>query len=138
MSSYHPWRALRGMAGWTFRVALLPAGVLGLTDHMTRTITLAPGQTQRQRRSTIAHEIVHAERAPFPVEHSRLEERIVDQLSARRLVPFAVLLDAAKWARNLQELAEECWVDEATIVVRLQHLHPAERAHLSAALADPL
>ena len=133
---YHPWRTLREMGGWTLLIAHLPAGVLGVTDHATRTIVLAPGQTQRQRRCTIAHEIAHAEREPFPVEHSAAEERVVDVLAARRLIPFDRLLDAWRWARDLTELADELWVDEATLAVRLAHLHPSERTKLKEASDD--
>lgn len=118
------------MAGWTLHFSHLPAGVLGLTDHSNRTITLARGLTQAQRRSTVAHEVAHAERPPFHPRYTHLEERAVDQLAARRLVPFDVLVDGCRWARSIPELAEECWVDEDTIRIRLAHLHPSERTRL--------
>jgi hypothetical protein len=136
MSNYHPWRVLRGMADWTLHIVSLPPGLLGVTDHGSRTILVAAGQTQRQRRCTVAHEIAHAERAPFPGGHSDYEERIVDQLAARRLIPFDALLDACRWAHNLHELADELWVDEATVRVRLEHLHPSERIKLKEVLDD--
>jgi hypothetical protein len=136
MSNYHPWRALRGLADWTLVIAALPPGLLGLTDHASRTILLAEGQTQRQRRCTIAHEIAHVERGPIPREHTVREEREVDQLTARRLIPFERLMDACRWARNLHELADELWVDEETVTTRLAHLHPSERLKLREVLHD--
>ena len=125
-----------GMGGWTWRIARLPPGMLGWTDHQAMTITLAPGQTQRQLRCTVAHEIGHAERPPFVACYTAMEERFVDQMAARRLVPVEQLLDAHRWAHNLAELADECWVDEPTILVRLQYLCPSERLKLMVGLDD--
>ena len=58
------------------------------------------------------------------------------QAVARRLIPFEALLDAARWARNVHELADELWVDEDTVRVRLAHLHPSERMKIMAMRAE--
>lgn len=116
--------------------ATLPAGVLGLTDHREHTITLAAGMTQAQRRSTIAHELEHAARPPFLRCYAAAEERVVDRLAARRLIGLEELVDACRWAHNLHELADECWVDEDTMRTRLEHLRPGERAELVEVLSN--
>lgn len=131
---WHPYRALP--SEWRLRITRLPDGLLGLTDHSARTVTLTAGMTQAQRRSTMAHEIGHVERGPVPEHIEHIEERAVDVLAARRLIPLEQLIDAARWARCTHELAEDLWVDEATLRVRLDHLHPSERMRLVDALRE--
>lgn len=58
------------------------------------------------------------------------QEAVVDQTAAHLLIPLDALTDALRWAHNLAELADELWVDEATVRTRLDHLHPSERAWL--------
>lgn len=132
----HPWRSLRALTDWTLHWSDLGDEVLGETDYDRRTVTLATGMTQAQRRSTIAHEVTHIERGPVPDFLWPREELHVDRLTARRLIPWPALLDACRWARTLEELAEELWVDEATAECRLQHLHPSERTKLMEVWAD--
>lgn len=112
--------------------AHLPPGQVGETCYVTQTITLARGQTQAQRRSTMAHELLHAER-PAPLESlAEKDEHQVTVEAARRLIPFPALLDALRWARTMHELADELWVDEDTVQTRLEHLHPSERTKIRA------
>lgn len=110
--------------------------LLGRTDFDSRTVTLAKGMTQAQRRSTIAHETVHIERGPVPAWLQSREEVQVDQVAARRLIAWPDLLDACRWARTVHELAEELWVDEDMVMCRLRHLHPSERTKLMEVWAD--
>lgn len=127
---HHPWRGLRRLSGWTLKFAPLPDGQLGETCFVSQTITLAPGQTQAQRRSTIAHEVIHAERPVFLESLRDKEEHWVTVEAARRLIAFEDLLVALRWARSVHELAEELWVDEGTVRARLAHLHPSERTKI--------
>lgn len=136
MHRHHPWRSLRALTDWTLHWADLGDDLLGETDHDRRTVTLTTGMTQAQRRATIAHEVVHAERGSVPRWMQAREESHVDQIAARRLIEWPALLDACRWARTLEELAEELWVDEATAECRLQHLHPSERTKLMEVWAD--
>ena len=106
--------------------------LLGRTDFDSRTVTLAKGMTQAQRRSTIAHETAHIERGPVPAFLQPREEAQVDQLAARRLISFDALAAAAVWAHTVEELAEELWVDVDTMLCRLRHLHPSERTKITA------
>lgn len=129
---HHPWRGLRALTEWTLHFGELPDGELGATCYESQTITLAPGQSQAQRRSTIAHEVVHAERPAFLESLRDKEEHWVSAEAARRLIPFEALVEALRWARSVHELAEELWVDEATVHDRFKHLHPSERTKLVA------
>ncbi len=110
---HHPWRALRSLFEWTLHWRDLPEGVLGVTDHRRRTITLTTGMTQAERRSTIAHEVTHAERGPVPRHLAAREERIVDH-----------------------QLADELWVDVGMVRARLAGLTDAETVEVNRRLDD--
>lgn len=131
---YHPWRALRALVEWTYDTGALPEGTLGVTDFEARTITLAHGLTQAERRATIAHEVLHVERGPTVDSLEAREERWVEQEAARRLISYEALAHAVLWAHTVEELADELWVDVDTVLCRLRHLHPSERTKLTAAL----
>lgn len=137
---HHPWRVFRGLTEWTLRVAPLPEGVAGLTCWRSRTVTVAPGLLQAQRRSTIAHEVEHVLRGPTLRGEwwQAREEAAVERAAARKLIGLDALADALAWAHSLAEAAEELWVDEALLRCRLGHLHPAERAWLGRRLPQPL
>ncbi|WP_181312505.1 hypothetical protein [Nocardioides campestrisoli] len=125
------------MVDWTVHWSdHLPPGVLGLTDYARRTVTLALGMTQAERRSTIAHELVHIERGPVPAAYVAREERIVDVITARQLVDFHELVDAMVWSLDEHEIADALWVDPAVVVVRLRTLTPLEAAVLNQRLDD--
>lgn len=136
LTMHHPWRRLREvLPDWDVSFAILPAGLLCATNTAQRRILLDRRQLQAQRRCTLDHEIAHAEAGDVGCQHPK-RERAIDQASARRLIPLDRLVDAARWAHNLHELADELWVDLATTQCRLDHLHPAERAAVRRALAE--
>lgn len=128
---YHPWRHLRSIPDLRLSWADLP-GLLGIVRG--RDITLATGQLQAERRCTLAHELVHVERGTAEEPWCEREERHVDAIAARRLVPLDDLIEAVLWARNVHELAEELWVDVATVQARLASLTAAERERVQARL----
>lgn len=131
---HHPWRRLREqLPDWDVVWRPLPPGMLGGTDVRCKLIVLAPGQLQRQRRCTIDHELHHAEAGDVGCQHPKREAAIA-QASARRLIPIDRLLDVLAWAHNAHEAADELWVDLDTFHMRMQHLHPAERAAVVARL----
>lgn len=134
---YHPWRHLRTLTRWDLVWATLPVAVLGLVDFRRRRIILEPRQLQAERRSTIAHELVHVERGPAPAGGwwQAREERTVDRVAARRLISLDALAEALAWSSDPHEVAEELWVDVPTLEARLAHLHPAERHALRRRLA---
>lgn len=79
------------------------------------------------------HEVLHAERGPVPVGLADREELRVCRIAAQELLPdVRVIADALAWAQwDLEAAAEELWVDEDTLWVRLRHMnHPAERAYM--------
>ena len=126
---HHPWRAIRALADW--RVVWtrnLPDGVNAMTYWDGRVIWIRHGLSQVQRRCTIEHERQHVLRGPGGV--TDLEERAVDIAAARTLIKMEHLVDAAKWARSMPELADEMNVTEFVLHTRLMHLHPSERAML--------
>lgn len=133
---HHPWRAFRELNHIRLLWAHLPDGLLGLTDFATGTVTLANGMTQAERRCTIAHESEHVRRGPVPVHLEPREERTIDDLVARRLIPFATLAEAMLWARDDHELAEDLWVDVETVRARLRHLTAGESQELNRRLDE--
>lgn len=131
----HPWRRLRDLA----HVTLLwhDDGPMGVTNFARQTISLRRGLTQAERRSTVLHECLHIERGPALTTLAAREELRVERESARLLLPDVRLVgDALAWARNLDEAADELWVDRKTLRTRLETLHPAERGYLKSRLAD--
>lgn len=130
--SWHPWRAIRHLdvtVRWERR-----DGLLGSWDAVTRTMTFHPDQSQRQRRCTAAHELVHVERGDVGHCTPGLERRI-EQEAARRLIPLPALADALLWCVDESELAEDLWVDEATVRARLDSLTTAEQEYVEARLS---
>jgi hypothetical protein len=124
---------------------------LGRLDHVQLTFDLLPGQdgcwrpadaevvldrrlTQAERRSTLAHELVHAEHndepCACPVAGAK-QERRADETAARRLITLDQLADALAWTSDGHQLADELWVDVATVHCRLATLTEAERMYVS-------
>ena len=132
---YHPWRRLRELVDVTLHWH--DGSPAGWCRHSTRDVSLQRGMTQAERRSTICHEVVHLERGPAVRGYGAREELEVSKEAARRLLPdIRVVGEALAWAVCLDEAAEELWVDRGTLRVRLEHLHPAERAYLRRRLAE--
>lgn len=92
--------------------------------------------TQAERRSTLTHELIHLDRGLVPLVHRAREERRVDALAARRLIPLPDLLRGLQWAQDDHELAEELWTDVHTVRVRRESLTIAERAWIAEHLDD--
>lgn len=126
---YHPWRQLQRHKQVTVETrADLPPGIDGFTDGAR--IWLRRGLTQAQRRSVLAHELVHIERGTQNVDDR--EEALVDSIAARRLVTFLDLHDALRWTQGRVdgETADWCWVDLRTIEARIDSLTDEERSIL--------
>jgi hypothetical protein len=135
---HDPWHRFSELTDWTLRWAELPPGVMGETCHRTRTVTLALGMSQAERRCTIAHETEHVLRGPVLPHESRREELRIDRTVARLLVPDVhELVDALSWARgHLESAADALWVDDYLLQVRLLTLTDAERAYARRRLAS--
>ena len=117
--------------GWDVREVILPDGVRGQCDWALRTIFVRPDLTWPQLRVTLVHERWHAVRGPFPRWMEAREERTVNQLTARELIPLCLLGDALAWTPWLEEAADELDVTPALLRTRLKHLHPTEKAWLT-------
>lgn len=135
---WHPWRTLRDdfedvVVTCRYR---LPDRIMGLQQGVR--VWLCRTLTQAERRCTLTHELLHIERGPLPAD-GRLaarEERIVDEMAARRLITLAQLTDALRWSRHPRDLAEQLWVDEPTLQTRMATLDPIEVAELEHHLED--
>lgn len=126
---FNPWRALRDLPHILLQWDS-STGMLGTWDNARAVITLHPAQTQRQRRCTLAHELVHAERG-HDGPCSAVVEQAVHAEAARRLIALDALGEALAFCgEDAYALAEELWVDLDTLHARLNHLHPSERGYL--------
>ena len=129
MSRWHPWRHMREHyphVQVNTRCAL-PGGVEG-EWHEECGIRLHWELTQLGRRCALTHEIIHMERgwAPRSLEEARLEEAIVVELTARRLIPLADLVDAIRWCPDAPD-HRDLNVVPSVLTVRVRVLLQWER-----------
>jgi hypothetical protein len=105
---------------------------MGLTCHETRTVTLALGMSQAERRCTIAHETEHISRGPVAPHEVLREELVVDRRVAALLLPsIRQVGDALACAGgHLESAADALWVDDYVLATRLGSLSDAERRWL--------
>lgn len=124
---YHPWRALRSLPPLTLCGSA--AVTRGRVDGHTS--SLYPLPTQAERRSTLAHELVHLEREQPPPHLTDYEELIVEEIAARRIA------DAILWhdGNAHDDLADDLWVDRAILVARIRALDHEDRAYIERIVA---
>lgn len=139
--AYDPWAHLRALPHvalrWTRDDHEL-ADALAWWYPDAGEIVMDDRQPQAERRCTLAHELVHAERGDEPCASRVLElrqERAVDREAARRLIDLRALADALAWTHDVAEAADELWVDVATLRTRLADLDDCERAYVRRRLA---
>jgi len=135
-AEFDPWHELGRHTDVAVVIGDPGPGALGSVDYASRIITLAPDLLQRERRTTLTHELIHLERGPASAVGVRREEATVELEAARRLIDIDELVSAAKWTDDVHELALELCVDEAAVLVRLRHLDDDERASLARARRD--
>lgn len=144
---YDPWEdaAARGV---DVREERLPGQILGVTefpvgrpDLMPRVI-LDRDLLGRAKAATLAHELAHLD-----VEHAApgrfgngteghpcaSVEDECDRIAAERLIDFDALLEAAKWADSIEEMAEELHVDHALVLARIGALDGRQAGQLERA-----
>lgn len=125
---FQPWGELRRLTHiiviWKRPAPDVPAATDG-----ERRIWIDPGLSQRERRCTLTHELVH-----LGLRHRGCQppgvERRVREAAARRLIAWERLVAEVAWARSLGELADELWVTEEVLADRLASLSPGELRHL--------
>lgn len=129
----HPWRALRSLP----EIALEwhDGGDAGWYDFETKTISLRRGLNQAERRSTLRHELEHHYRGEFLQRLLEREEEACEIAAARDLIDLRKLGEALAWSCDVDQVADELWVDPALVLVRMKRLHPAERGYLKQRLS---
>lgn len=129
MTQLDPWAVLAAHPAIRLHIGPLPAGYRGLTDGAT--IWLSDRLTQRERRSTLAHELVHIRRGHRGHQPACVEDAVQAE-AARWLLPDIHVIADVLAAEPLPEAAQTLWVSDDLLTARLTHLHPSERAYLQA------
>ncbi len=133
MTLPHPWRTLRSLPQIT--LAWHDEGPRGRFIHDTLTLSIRRGMTQAERRSTVRHELEHFRRGRVWTAWREREEEACEKAAARELITLEALGEALAWTQDIDEVADELWVDPDLVQTRCRHLHPAERAYLRQRLA---
>ena len=123
-------------ASWTIKRIPLPDGIWGYTDWPNRVISIDARLPAAAQRSTLAHELVHAERGPTPVEPvlAAREELAVEKAAARSLINVHDLSEALAESDDPLHVAEVLNVDSKLLAARMGHLNPEEIAYLHSRL----
>ncbi len=134
----HPWRRLRALRGWELRWHRPEDDPdPGFTLFDEKVISLRSNLTWEERRCTILHECIHAERGPTLVGVLGAREELrVRRETARLLLPaIEDVAEALAWASSVDEAAVELLVDVGVLLDRLRWLAPAEQEQLHARAA---
>ena len=103
--------------GVRVREAPTPNGLWGIYDKPRHLITLSPGLSEAQYRSTLAHEIGHARYGHHG--HHPKTERLADKWAAGKLLNFDMILEQARFTLATSEIAAQLnvmpWVVEAFV-----------------------
>lgn len=94
--------------------------------------------SRAERRCALAHELAHMDTGDRPTElcwFAARQETAADKLAARRLVDVEHLAGMLRWCTDPREVAAELEVTLSVLVLRMQHLHPAERGLIRNAVA---
>jgi len=129
---WHPWRYLRDHPDILLEWVRL-YGAKARTNGLDL-IELDPRMGQAERRCELTHEILHIEEG-HEEGCAHPDEELVIQGTARRLITLPALARAMAWSPHRVEQAEELWVVEDVLNVRLAHLHWSERGYLERATA---
>lgn len=109
----------------------LPIPQRGRYYHECRTIVLRSGLRLCEQRAVLWHELVHAERGDEGCTTTATTEASVDREAARRAMPWPVLRWGIDTAHSDHDLIDRMKVDERLVRIRIQSLHPSERAYLA-------
>jgi hypothetical protein len=138
---YNPWQHLTERWPWvTVRVVPMKGDLLGQVQAGGAVIELRAGTSSGQRRSTLAHEIVHLERGwQVCGQWQQREEAQVHAMASRRLIrlpQLAAEIRALGGGEDLPALAIALDVDLATLKLRLSLIGPSERDVIRRALSS--
>lgn len=103
-------------------------------------ILLDSCRSQAERRSDLAHAIAHVDLGHRSTSHqffaTKDEAAAATRLAVKRMLGIRNVGEVlALFDQNRDLAAEEMSVDRTTLDVRLEHLHPSERAYLKRRLA---
>lgn len=134
---WHPWRELRHLPEVLFHVTDdLPSGNAWWSPAH-EVILMRPGLLQVERRCSLAHELGHRALGhtgqcayPDSRRQARRAEHHADRWAARKLIEVEDLARVSQWANGRAEAADELWVTPHMLEVRIDGLHPAERAYV--------
>lgn len=135
----NPYQALHEELHVTLVFEHLPAGERGRYYPDLDLIVIDRGLNQKERRSTLMHELVHRMLGHEPTGDERLDarqEKACEEEAARLLIPLVRLADAHLWGKHPSELAEELWVDVDTLRTRVMTLNPWEKDYINRRLQD--
>lgn len=143
---YCPYRHFERYEPFGWRLEHFDFGDLGAYGYTffeeRRLVQITTDLLQREERCTLAHEVAHIERGyVHRTSDAAVEwdEREVENVAALRLIRLDDLLDAARWAHDADQLAEELCVSEDLLNVRVRLLTRDERARFGGiATAGPL
>lgn len=130
---HHPWRTIGMFPDWRVEFTHdLPPTQLGETIHREKRVLIHADLGQAERRDAICHEMGHVLRGPRPTAHRLAEEALVDRQAGRLLMPSVRRIGhALAWSRGAYEAAaDDLWVSERLLNVRLSTLAPADRIWL--------
>lgn len=125
-----PWKVL---GGTDLILDRAPIPQMGRYYNERRAIVIRQGILLVEERTVLWHELVHARRRDRSCDDPYFDddqERSVDREAARWSMPFRALLWAAHGAHSHAEVADALKTTERMLHVRLDTLHPAERAAL--------
>ena len=119
---YSPWEHLGHLEG--VRLLWHDGGPAGETDFDQVTISLRRGLSRVERRSTLAHELIHLERGAVANidAATQYEEYLVEASAALRLIPAGVLGRLPELVRMYGEEAGQAFldVDHATLMTAVE------------------
>lgn len=118
---------------WTLAITALE-GVMGFCDPAQRTIWVDVNLTDRERRSTIMHEAIHALRGDLTDDPEA--ERLVQIESAHRLIPAAALVAVLSTSPHPEDVCDALDVDIDTLRTRMQNLTIDDASRVRRALAN--
>jgi hypothetical protein len=131
-----PWQVLATTDLVLVRVAMPELGRY-YDEH--RVIFIRKGLLLVEERAVLWHELVHSRRRDRRCADGVLgarQEASVDREAARWAIPLPALLEAMRGEPPLDEAADWLKTTPALLRVRLQGLHPAERAQVRRHLGE--
>lgn len=138
MSTIDPYALLAGLPNLTLEITRLNDDEMGRWVPHRQAILLDDRLDQAERRCTLVHELIHylsGDEILAP-ELAAAQERLCRDRAARVLISLSALADALRWSEHADEIADQLWVDEATLWDRIENLTPEERNYLTAAVTE--